>query len=310
MRRRNEGAGETGDPRENPLTKWASPDTIPTCENPVTRPGIEPSSSWWEVSVFLAQPPWPLRIEVSIDQRRNEEAGETGDLLENPPKIRSEPIPEKIRRPAASPVTIPTCENPGAIPLKLFVRLAQSNGVPHRRRVATAVAAFHTTKVAESNWLRGLCSCASKVKKRGSETRTPSSPSLLHARHTRLGANNDFTENVSVHRTLNIEGPPFLPERWLPDGTLQFRSTSHSTPGLDNEEGENSLRIQDGPSNVETAEISGTVADHEMRFSQNEITIGGNRVVAWGRGPVLTAVSKQHAPDSSWRGCFLIAVQN
>ncbi|KAJ8897579.1 hypothetical protein PR048_002928 [Dryococelus australis] len=38
----------------------ASSGTIPTCENPVTRPGIEPGSLWWEASVLMAQSPWPL----------------------------------------------------------------------------------------------------------------------------------------------------------------------------------------------------------------------------------------------------------
>ncbi|KAJ8866843.1 hypothetical protein PR048_032704 [Dryococelus australis] len=38
----------------------ASSGTIPTCVNPVTRPGIEPGSPWWEASVLIAQPPWPL----------------------------------------------------------------------------------------------------------------------------------------------------------------------------------------------------------------------------------------------------------
>ncbi|KAJ8895310.1 hypothetical protein PR048_000635 [Dryococelus australis] len=51
-RRRNEGEGETEDSRENPPTG-----TIPICENPVTRPGIEPGSPWWEASVLIAQPP-------------------------------------------------------------------------------------------------------------------------------------------------------------------------------------------------------------------------------------------------------------
>ncbi|KAJ8867732.1 hypothetical protein PR048_031535 [Dryococelus australis] len=123
-RHRNEVAGETGDPRENP--------PIPTCENPVTRPGIEPGSPWWEASVLIAHPlvrydshmrksrgdptadrdrfafvggeksnhfttAAPLKfciiwtalnievsratmrgIEVSMEQRRNERAGETG----------------------------------------------------------------------------------------------------------------------------------------------------------------------------------------------------------------------------------------
>ncbi|KAJ8872176.1 hypothetical protein PR048_025778 [Dryococelus australis] len=35
-----------------------SPGTIPTCENPVTRPGIELGSPWWEASVLTTQPPW------------------------------------------------------------------------------------------------------------------------------------------------------------------------------------------------------------------------------------------------------------
>ncbi|KAJ8880459.1 hypothetical protein PR048_016929 [Dryococelus australis] len=38
----------------------ASTGTIPTCENPVTRSGIEPGSPWWEASRLTAQAPWPL----------------------------------------------------------------------------------------------------------------------------------------------------------------------------------------------------------------------------------------------------------
>ncbi|KAJ8867635.1 hypothetical protein PR048_031438 [Dryococelus australis] len=34
---------------------------IPTCENPLTRPGIEPGSPWWKASRLTAQPPWPHR---------------------------------------------------------------------------------------------------------------------------------------------------------------------------------------------------------------------------------------------------------
>ncbi|KAJ8875096.1 hypothetical protein PR048_022987 [Dryococelus australis] len=57
---RNEGGGK----RE--ITKktrglTASSGTIPTCENPVTRPGIESGSPWWEASRLTAQPTWPLR---------------------------------------------------------------------------------------------------------------------------------------------------------------------------------------------------------------------------------------------------------
>ncbi|KAJ8890525.1 hypothetical protein PR048_010034 [Dryococelus australis] len=44
-RLRNEGEGETGDP-EKTRRPTASSGTIPTCENPVARPGIEPGSPW------------------------------------------------------------------------------------------------------------------------------------------------------------------------------------------------------------------------------------------------------------------------
>ncbi|KAJ8890618.1 hypothetical protein PR048_010127 [Dryococelus australis] len=37
----------------------SSSSTMPTCENPVTRPGIEPRSPWWKANVLIAQPPWP-----------------------------------------------------------------------------------------------------------------------------------------------------------------------------------------------------------------------------------------------------------
>ncbi|KAJ8897078.1 hypothetical protein PR048_002424 [Dryococelus australis] len=55
----NEGAGETGYPRDNPLTR-----EIVRCESHlrksgVNRPGIEPGLPWWEASSLTAQPPCP-----------------------------------------------------------------------------------------------------------------------------------------------------------------------------------------------------------------------------------------------------------
>ncbi|KAJ8880008.1 hypothetical protein PR048_020630 [Dryococelus australis] len=44
---------------EKTRRQTASSGTIPTCENPVTRPGIEPVRLWWEARVLIAQPPWP-----------------------------------------------------------------------------------------------------------------------------------------------------------------------------------------------------------------------------------------------------------
>ncbi|KAJ8888344.1 hypothetical protein PR048_007831 [Dryococelus australis] len=47
------GGGKREIPEKGPPTNG----TIPTCENPVSRPGIEPGSPWWEASVLIAQPP-------------------------------------------------------------------------------------------------------------------------------------------------------------------------------------------------------------------------------------------------------------
>ncbi|KAJ8897530.1 hypothetical protein PR048_002877 [Dryococelus australis] len=58
--RRNERVGETEIP-EKTRRPTASSGTIPTCENPVTRPGVKPCSPWWEASKLIAQPPRPPR---------------------------------------------------------------------------------------------------------------------------------------------------------------------------------------------------------------------------------------------------------
>ncbi|KAJ8867373.1 hypothetical protein PR048_031174 [Dryococelus australis] len=49
--------GEKREIPEKTRRPTASSGTIPTCGNPVTRPGIEPGSPWWEASVLIAQPP-------------------------------------------------------------------------------------------------------------------------------------------------------------------------------------------------------------------------------------------------------------
>ncbi|KAJ8896133.1 hypothetical protein PR048_001476 [Dryococelus australis] len=50
----------------------ASSGMIPTCDNPVTRLGIELHSPWWESSVLIALPPWPPRIRnCSFITKRN-----------------------------------------------------------------------------------------------------------------------------------------------------------------------------------------------------------------------------------------------
>ncbi|KAJ8881214.1 hypothetical protein PR048_017688 [Dryococelus australis] len=62
--RRNERAGETGDPRENPPTNG-----IVRQKSEVTRPGIEPGSPWWEASGLTARPPWPHMEPTYYDTR-------------------------------------------------------------------------------------------------------------------------------------------------------------------------------------------------------------------------------------------------
>ncbi|KAJ8888299.1 hypothetical protein PR048_007786 [Dryococelus australis] len=95
----------------------ASSCTIPTCENPeAALPEISPGShSLWgfpdlenpheevkgKTLVLGAKPLGREEGEVSVEQRRNERAGEVGE------------IPEKTRQPSASSGTIPTCKYTG-----------------------------------------------------------------------------------------------------------------------------------------------------------------------------------------------------
>ncbi|KAJ8884324.1 hypothetical protein PR048_016181 [Dryococelus australis] len=60
-RRQNEEVGKWEIP-EKTRQPAATYGTITTCENPMTRPGIEPGLPWWEGSVLIAQPPWPLNL--------------------------------------------------------------------------------------------------------------------------------------------------------------------------------------------------------------------------------------------------------
>ncbi|KAJ8884103.1 hypothetical protein PR048_015960 [Dryococelus australis] len=57
--RQNEGAGETGDLRENPTTSGTVRHDSHFRKSGVDRPGIEPGSPWWEASSLTAHPEWP-----------------------------------------------------------------------------------------------------------------------------------------------------------------------------------------------------------------------------------------------------------
>ncbi|KAJ8894525.1 hypothetical protein PR048_007182 [Dryococelus australis] len=72
------GGGEREIP-EKTHRPTASSGTIPTCESPLTRPGIEPGSPWWEASGLAAQPPQPSLTFVMSYTRSF--GGETTGLL-------------------------------------------------------------------------------------------------------------------------------------------------------------------------------------------------------------------------------------
>ncbi|KAJ8870852.1 hypothetical protein PR048_027153 [Dryococelus australis] len=58
----NEGAGETGDPRENPPTSGFVLHDSHLRKSRVNRPGIEPGSPWWEASSLTTQPPGQVAV--------------------------------------------------------------------------------------------------------------------------------------------------------------------------------------------------------------------------------------------------------
>ncbi|KAJ8867068.1 hypothetical protein PR048_032930 [Dryococelus australis] len=64
--RRNERAGETGQPRENPPSNGIVRHDSHIRKSGVTQPGIEPRSPWREASRLTAQPQWPRGEEGGI----------------------------------------------------------------------------------------------------------------------------------------------------------------------------------------------------------------------------------------------------
>ncbi|KAJ8895492.1 hypothetical protein PR048_000825 [Dryococelus australis] len=101
--RRNEGAGETGDPRENPPTNGIVRHDAHLRKNPVTRPGTESGAlqfaKFKEVLSGAYEHGLKSAGECEVSGRTQE--GEGGWVREHP---------EKNRRPTTVPVTFPTCE--------------------------------------------------------------------------------------------------------------------------------------------------------------------------------------------------------
>ncbi|KAJ8880929.1 hypothetical protein PR048_017402, partial [Dryococelus australis] len=90
----NEGRGKREIP-EKTRHPAASSGTIPTCESPVARPGIEPGSPWWEASVLIAQPPRPPPViynqssDFDIQQFKNAVFSFVGGLRISGSNVRS-----------------------------------------------------------------------------------------------------------------------------------------------------------------------------------------------------------------------------
>ncbi|KAJ8875875.1 hypothetical protein PR048_023782 [Dryococelus australis] len=100
-RRRNEGAGKTGEPRENPLTN------IFRERFPHAKIRSDPAGDWTRISLVggeQANSSATVALHVSMEQRRDEKEREKRE------------IPEKTYRPAASSGTIPPMRKSGNDP--------------------------------------------------------------------------------------------------------------------------------------------------------------------------------------------------
>ncbi|KAJ8896819.1 hypothetical protein PR048_002165 [Dryococelus australis] len=93
-----------------------------------TRPGIEPGSPRWEASRLTAQPPADRAMlfeqeEGEDDARDISEEGKSSMEQRRNERVGKRQIPEKTRRPAASPGTITICDIPGSHPAGNRTRL-------------------------------------------------------------------------------------------------------------------------------------------------------------------------------------------
>ncbi|KAJ8873960.1 hypothetical protein PR048_024800 [Dryococelus australis] len=87
--------------------KTRRPTVSSGCENPVTRPRIDPGSPWWEASVLIAQPPCPVsQSNMSV---RNAKRFTAMVATRNNMSYCEVPVAEQLdRRPAFRPATFPT----------------------------------------------------------------------------------------------------------------------------------------------------------------------------------------------------------
>ncbi|KAJ8888757.1 hypothetical protein PR048_008249 [Dryococelus australis] len=129
--RRNEGAGETEDPRENPPTSGIVWHDFHLRKSGVNRPWIEPGSSWWEASSLTAQLPGqtthllPMRTVFDFQRGRSRivtcgnragqcrwSAGFLGDLPFPPPfHSVAAPYPPRLTLICSQNLNVKNCPN-------------------------------------------------------------------------------------------------------------------------------------------------------------------------------------------------------
>ncbi|KAJ8871033.1 hypothetical protein PR048_027337 [Dryococelus australis] len=168
----------------------ASSGTIRTCENPVTRPGIEPGSPWWEASGLTARPLRPRNVTNK-------------NILDNVPFYNelSECQCGGKRYPRENPPTrgtTPTCENPEVVQPGIepdppweggeFRLGSQDPAVKSRPNLFTSLNSEIELSVQGQE---------ARERLRATITRTPSTSSLLGARRWSPTCRNGVLQSAS-----------------------------------------------------------------------------------------------------------------
>ncbi|KAJ8885600.1 hypothetical protein PR048_011798 [Dryococelus australis] len=250
-------------------------DMIPTCENLVTRLGIEPSSPCWEASSLTYRLPWHQGREAYV-LGDDLEAASSGNL-------------------ASRLGVSSTFSHYQATSLSYHRKLLKTNSMACNAKKPSD--AWHFFGVVEKKYSKSKIS--GKIYATGGGTLNLDHVKRVHRLNRDEVATNTGNSSavaVPVGKELN---------RLLQntearnDNDEQFTDTQGGWKLMicwDSWQKGTYMRVtflyvQGGSPNVDTFNISGTVADNEMRFSLNEITYGSSNMPR----------------DSSWRDCCLIA---
>ncbi|KAJ8893531.1 hypothetical protein PR048_006129 [Dryococelus australis] len=109
-----------------------SSDTILSCKNPVTQPGIEPGSPWWEASVLIVQPSLNIELEVLALRLLASRQGELGSITGGVdfPHVRIVPDDAAGRRVSSGNSIFPR----PCVPALLLIRLFDSQDLDPKSR--------------------------------------------------------------------------------------------------------------------------------------------------------------------------------